>query len=246
MVARDTAHGSRGAVPGPGTGGAVVAACRVLVAGAVLAAVIAQWWASTAFAARDGHPDTATVTVNLLSYFTIDSNLLAAAVLVGGVHRVARGHRPGRPGTVIRMSVTTYMVITGLVYNALLRGSLPQGATVAWSNEVLHLVGPAYLVLDWVIVRDRARPRRRDSVLALAFPTVWVAYTLIRGPFAHDPYLHSASWYPYPFINPDTAAHGYTTVAGYVAVIALVVLGVTAGLIAVTRWRPDSITEPEA
>src|SRR5690606_29600106 len=33
--------------------------------------------------------------------------------------------------------VTTYMIITGIVYNLLLRGiELPQGSTVPWSNEV--------------------------------------------------------------------------------------------------------------
>ena len=41
------------------------------------------------------------------------------------------------------------MVVTGVVYNLLLRGIvLDQGTTVPWSNEVMHLVGPAFMLLD--------------------------------------------------------------------------------------------------
>ncbi len=39
------------------------------------------------------------------------------------------------------------MIITGLLYNVLLRGELARGATVAWSNEVLHILGPVYLLV---------------------------------------------------------------------------------------------------
>lgn len=225
----DDARGGGGPVRG------VVSVCRVVVAGLVVAAVIAQWVSSVRFAARDGNPDAASVSVNFASYFTIESNLLAVVVLLAGVVRAARGRSPGHAGSVTRMAVTTYMVLTGLVYNALLRGALPQGATVAWSNEVLHVIGPVYVLADWVLARDRVRLARRDCVLALAFPAVWTAYTLVRGPFARDPYRHTSTWYPYPFINPVTSAHGYTTVAGYLVVIAVVVVAVSAGLIAVAQ-----------
>ena len=85
--------------------------------------------------------------------FTILSNLSAAAVLAwAAIWWFTRGRSTGTPGTgaiaVALACVTTYMVVTGLVYNTLLRTvELPQGSEpVWWSNEVLHLVGPLFLL----------------------------------------------------------------------------------------------------
>ena len=59
--------------------------------------------------------------------------------------------------------VTTYMLVTGVVYNTLLRGiELPQGTTVPWSNEVLHVIGPVFLLLDLIFGSSPARLQWRS------------------------------------------------------------------------------------
>lgn len=79
-----------------------------------------------------------TVFANFFSFFTILSNVLAAVVLaVGGIwgltHRDARVE-PTWLATLL-VCASTYMIVTGVVYNTLLRGiALPQGATVASST----------------------------------------------------------------------------------------------------------------
>ncbi len=217
----------------------VLISARLLIAAAIVAAIAAQLIASLSFVGLRGRPDRAPVIVNYLSYFTIDSNTLAAIVLVVSAVMLARGSRAEpRALTVARVAVTTYMIITGVVYNLLLRGSLEQGATVAWSNEILHLVGPLYLVLDWTFAPGRHRLSWGDAVPALVFPTVWVAYTLIRGPFATNPYVDAAYWYPYPFLNPVTSTGGYASVAAYVLGIAVVTILLAVGLAWTTRRRP--------
>lgn len=212
---------------------------RLIVATAIVAAVVVQLVASLSFLGPKGRPDVAPVVVNYLSYFTIDSNTLAAIVLVVSAIMLART-APVEPRglTMARVAVTTYMVITGVVYNLLLRGSLEQGATVAWSNEILHLVAPLYLVLDWAFAPGRQRLSWRDAVPALAFPTVWVVYTLVRGPFATNPYVEAAYWYPYPFLNPVTSTGGYATVAAYVLGIAVITILLAVSLAWTTRRRP--------
>lgn len=210
---------------------------RIVVAVAILAAIVVQLDSSIAFAAQDGPGRTATVVVNFLSYFTVDSNTLSAVVLLVGAALLLR-HRPeSRTFTMIRLAVTTYMVITGIVYNLLLRGYLVQGATVLWSNEVLHVVGPLYLLLDWLFAPGRTPLRTREALPALIFPSVWLVYTLVRGPFATDPFRPTDYWYPYPFLNPVTSAGGYGSVAAYSVGIAAAVILVAMGLARVSRRR---------
>ncbi len=218
----------------------VLIVARLLVAVAVVAAIVAQLMASVSFVGPNGLPDTAPVVVNFLSYFTIDSNALSAVVLVVGAFALMRGASQIEPRglTVARVAVTTYMIITGVVYNLLLRGTLEQGATIAWSNEILHVVAPVYLVLDWAFAPGRHPLSQRDAIAALAFPVVWVVYTLVRGPFATNPYVDASYWYPYPFINPFTSSGGYTSVAAYVVGIGVVTILLAFGLAWTTRRRP--------
>lgn len=218
----------------------VFIAARLLVAVAIVAAIVAQLIASASFVGPDGRPDTAPVVVNFFSYFTIDSNTLSAVVLVVGAIALLRGAGPVelRGLTVARVAVTTYMIITGVVYNLLLRGNLVQGATIAWSNEILHVVAPVYLVLDWAFAPGRHSLSRRDAIPTLAFPAIWVVYTLVRGPFATNAYVDAPYWYPYPFINPVTSAGGYTSVAAYVVGIGVVTILLAFSLGWTTRRRP--------
>lgn len=77
----------------------------------------------------------------------------------------------------------------------------------------------------------------RDAVVVVAFPVLWAAYTLVRGPFATDPYLGTDYWYPYPFLNPVTLDGGYAAVAAYVVGIAVVFVTIAAGVLWVSRTK---------
>lgn len=138
-------------------------------------------------------------------------------------------------------SVTAYMLVTGVVYNTLLRGiELPQGTTVLWANEVLHVVGPLVLLLDLLLAPGRRGLRWSAVGAVLVFPVVWVVYTLVRGPWVTNPVTGASSWYPYPFLDPGNPAlqpGGYAGVAVYVVGIALLIGGVAAAVVAVGRRR---------
>ncbi|QWT23825.1 Pr6Pr family membrane protein [Subtercola sp. PAMC28395] len=225
---------------------------RVAVALAIGAAIIAQL-AKTVSIAFDANPaSVGFVVVNFFSFFTVDSNAASVVVLlVGAGLAIRQGGLSGGSRysdqvvysdpllyTTVRASVVTYMVTTGIVYNLLLRGiALPQGTTVAWSNEILHVVGPIYLLLDWLFAPGRVPLDWKRLWAIIAFPVVWVAYTLVRGPLAIDQ-ATGKPWYPYPFLNPTTSAAGYASVAFYVVLIAVVISALGAGAIWVSR-RPS-------
>ena len=96
------------------------------------------------------------------------------------------------------------MATTGIVYNVLLRGiELPQGATLGWSNEMLHVIAPILMLLDWLFAPGRNRLDWKTIWVIVSFPLVWGIYTLIRGPFVVDEVSGKDYWYPYPFMNPN-------------------------------------------
>jgi hypothetical protein len=211
---------------------------RVAVAALIAAAVIAQLVSSLAGARENGR-DVATVVANFFSFFTILSNVSALVVLaIVGLRFFARGRTldadPPALATVLAW-VSTYMVVTGVVYNLLLRGLPLQPETVGWSNEVMHVWGPLFLLLDVLLGPCRRRLPWAAALSAAIFPIVWIAYTLVRAPLITNPTTGASSWYPYPFLDPATAGGGSVVV--YIVVIAAVIVGLACGTVAIGRAR---------
>lgn len=214
-----------------------VAVVRVLVAALIVGAIVAQLERSISLWPKAGITVAFGIT-NFFSFFTIESNVATVVVLLIGAIITFTGRRDPHWYLVFRVIVVTYMVVTGVVYNLLLRGvELPQGQTVEWSNEVLHVVACVYLLLDWLFAPGRAPLEWKRLRAIVIFPIIWVIYTLVRAPLTVD--LNKGhAWYPYPFLNPSLAHEGYFSVVFYVVLIAGVVCGAGAGAIWVSRrWR---------
>jgi hypothetical protein len=188
--------------------------------------------------------DVGTVVANFLSFFTIESNLASAVVLIiAAIWTWTRGKDAAQdsPGIAVALAcVTTYMIVTGIVYNTLLRGvELPQGVTVWWSNEILHVIAPLLLLADLFFAPKRRGLSWSTVWIIVIYPIVWVVYTLLRGPLITAPATGASFWYPYPFLDPSLQG-GYSGVAVYVVVIAAAVVGVGFLVILVGRRRAAS------
>jgi len=134
-----------------------------------------------------------------------------------------------------------------LVYNILLRGvPLPQGVTVPWSNEVLHVVIPLFLLADLLFAPRRRALRWSAVAITTIFPIVWVVYTMIRANLVIAPATGNTWWYPYPFLDPHLVPGGYLGVAGYIVGIAIAIIGVACFVVWVGRRRGGSPVTPEA
>lgn len=218
---------------------------RLAAAALIAAAIVAQLWASVATTLADGR-DLGTVIANFFSFFTILSNTLSVGVLAwAGLAGLRRASAPGgaravesAPLAVALASVSTYMVITGVVYNTLLRSlELPQGSEpVPWSNEVLHLIGPLFLVADVLFAPFRRALPWRAVAAIIVFPLVWVAYTLVRGPLVTNPVSGAPYGYPYPFLNPNNPG-GWGSVWVYIAIIAVAFVLVASVIVWIGRLR---------
>lgn len=224
---------------------------RLAASALAVAAIIAQLTRTLEVAANattDHGAHLATVVANFFSFFTVESNVLAAVVLaIGGIWALRQTDadtvEPLWLATLLACA-STYMIVTGVVYNTLLRGvQLPQGTTVGWSNEVLHVIIPLIMLADVLFA-----PRRRAlgwSVVGIAaiFPIVWVFYTLIRADLVIAPATGNAFWYPYPFLDPHQPG-GYGAVALYVVLIAAVIIGAAA--LVVWTGRRRGVSSPSA
>jgi hypothetical protein len=223
-----------------------IAVVRVLFAALGIAAIVAQLdrsvetWHKTGLSVAFG-------VTNFFSFFTIDSNVGAIVVLLIGAALVFAKKADPKWYTVFRFIVVTYMTVTLVVYNLLLRGvKLPQGTTVEWSNEVLHVIACAYIILDWFIASGRVPLSWRSLRAVVVFPLVWVIYTMIRAPFTTGSTLNGKAFYPYPFLDPSLANEGWFSVAFYIVLITGVVLGTGAGVIWVSRRFRGSVPTPTA
>ncbi|TDW29302.1 Pr6Pr family membrane protein [Cryobacterium psychrophilum] len=155
------------------------------------------------------------------SYFTILSALMTGVVLLlAGVVTLTRS-TDSTAFTTVRLAVLSYMVVTGVVYAALLRGVPTDGyAGIAWPNEALHVWAPIFIAFDWLFSPGRVRLAWKSLWLVLIYPVVWLAFTLARGGVT--------DWYPYPFLDPALPA-GWSGVALYIVGIAVFIVAVAAG-----------------
>ncbi len=151
---------------------------RVLGFAAIIAAIIGQGINTAIFFGAQGKGDNAVghSLVNFFSFFTIESNIIAAATfgIGAGVLLLTKGDGPAWFAT-LRLGAVTYMTITGLVYNLLLRGyPLPQGRTLEWANEVFHVVMPIIVVLDFLLAPGRVRLDFK-KIWLITPPVAWCA-----------------------------------------------------------------------
>ena len=135
---------------------------------------------------------------NFFSFFTIQSNIIAATLLV--LAALVRRDERSRRFDAVRGAVTFYIAITVVVFALLLSGLQEQLDThIAFTNFVVHYLIPIVLIVDWIIDPPRHRLGLPIALVWLVYPLGWFAYTLIRGSVA--------DWYPYPFV--DVTRHGY-------------------------------------
>jgi hypothetical protein len=172
----------------------------------------------------DGHFTSAAGRVsNQLFYFTIQSNLMIA------VTTLLLAFRPARTSPVFRafrLAGLAGIVITAVVYHAVLAGLAHLTGLSLVTDQLLHSVVPAMAVVGWLLFGPRRRGTWRLPVLSLAYPLLYLVLTLIRGPLV--------DWYPYPFVDVDHL--GYPRVLVNSLVVGALFIAVAAVVTGVEGW----------
>ncbi|MFE7197955.1 Pr6Pr family membrane protein [Microbacterium oxydans] len=162
----------------------VLATFRIVTGAAVVAVLLYAY--ALRITVGDGSP------FDYFGYFTNQTSMIAALVLIGTGMLGARG-RPVPSWVVLLRGITTaYLIVVGVIYNVLVPGT---GSAPPWVSVLLHVVFPLLVALDWLLVGDRhPLPWRLLGVL-LPYPLIWLVVVLVRG--ATD------GWVPYGFLLPE-------------------------------------------
>ncbi|MFE1314396.1 Pr6Pr family membrane protein [Streptomyces sp. NPDC058755] len=181
-----------------------------------------------------------------LSYFSVQSSILLAVVMLLSASRAWRARRP-LPSSVTGATLL-YAVITALVYHVLLAHTTPSfsmtDATAPparwhaqWAAlQLLHTVVPLAAVLDWLLLTPAARLHLRQAASWLLYPLAYLAFSLIRATFVPPA---TPARYLYPFL--DVEAHGYRSTLANALLIGLAMYALAILLIALDHTRPTPV-----
>ncbi len=203
-----------------------VAALRALIALAAVTGVVIDLVTGSPF--------------RVLSYFTVQSNVLVAVVLGLSAWRAWGARRPLPPW--LTGATVFFITITGLVYHLVLaNGSsgftmTEEGPTSNWhalANHLLHTVTPLGVALDWLLLTRPGGLRPRHAALWLLYPLAYLAFALTRGALLPP---GSPARYPYPFL--DVAAHGYAGILGNAIIFGSAFYALALLTVALDRFRP--------
>lgn len=163
-------------------------------------------------------------------YFTIQTGLISATVtLISGLLMI-RGARESMRWSTVRLSVVTYEIVVGIIYNLLLRDAAPDARDVGYDwpplpNELLHVWAPILIALDWVLSTGVGRIAFKRVWWVLTFPFAWIVLMFLRG--------FVDSWYPYWFFDPTESTP--TTILIYFFGILFFMIAVGFAMVALRR-----------
>lgn len=136
--------------------------------------------------------------LNRPAYFTFLSNFLVAltslSLMVSPRIRNGIFHS-------LRICATVCIIITGVVFNILLRGDEPLTG-IDWLTDFLgHVIAPVFAPVVWLLCGPRGVVTWKRIGGAALIPIAWLLITLGRGP--------AIDWYPYDILDVPGAGWGF-------------------------------------
>jgi len=182
--------------------------------------------------------------LQVLSYFTIQSNVLVTVVFTFSAWRAWTTRRPLPP--FLTGETLLYIGITGLVYHLILANDSPPFSMTgevetltgwpAVTNQLLHTATPIAALLDWLFLTRPARLSLRHTSTWLLYPVAYLAFSLARGELIAT---GTEARYLYPFLDVDQ--HGYKGVLGNALLLGLAFYALALLLVALDHIRPNPI-----
>lgn len=141
-------------------------------------------------------------TANFFSFFTVQSNIVAAIILIIVGFGTLLSVKSTRQFAFLRGAATLYMTMTGVITFLLLADVASESlqTTLPWVDTVVHTIMPIVVLADWLLFPPKFKFSFRTTAYWLLFPLFYLAYSLVRGALT--------GWYPYPFIDPN--ANGWS------------------------------------
>jgi hypothetical protein len=152
--------------------------------------------------------------LRFFSYFTIQSNLLAAGTALG---LIARPERDGRLWRVLRIAALLGMTVTFITYIVVLRPIVHLEGIAKLTDIGFHYVAPVLTVLGWYLFGPWPRIDIPSLLRHLVWPFGYLLYTLALGAIT--------GWYPYPFVNVGKIGYPRTLLNALAVTMLFLVVG---------------------
>jgi hypothetical protein len=166
----------------------------------------------------------------ILNYYTVLSNI-ACMVFLGMAHfhcerALKAGVREFSWKPRLEGVFVFAIAVTGVIYAVMLApADIEEGNFFTFKNMVLHYIGPAMVVLDWLLFSPKGTFRLFDPMLWLLAPLGYFGYILVRSTFAGD-IGTTESPVPYDFIDPAVQGSWSAMFTGVILIaLGMLVLG---------------------
>lgn len=174
--------------------------------------------------------------VRFFSFFTILTNILVAAAFTMLWLYRRKLQLPAILAAGRQTALLVYILVVGIIYNAVLRFLWAPAGLQQIVDEILHLIVPLLYFIYWLLFVNKQSLQWRDAFSWLTYPFVYLVFILIRGHFA------SPAYYPYPFV--DVSKLGYEQVFVNSLGILLLFLLLSFIFIAAGRFRKTGNSSP--
>lgn len=163
--------------------------------------------------------------VQLLSYFTIQNNILVALALTLLLVRPASawGKFFSRPSVLTAIAV--YIAIVGLVYQLILSKQHHYEGLFILADNILHAVCPVLFIMFWLLFVPKDTLKWNNCLYCLIYPLIYLIYILTRGAIS--------ALYPYNFIDANKLSYRQITINSVLLMLAF--LSVWAAFIAIGK-----------
>lgn len=141
--------------------------------------------------------------IRFFSFFTILTNILVALYFTSRISIFKKTYISKLSNNGNLTALTAFILVVGLVYQIILRGSWQPTGLQKIIDELLHSVLPLFVLIYWLKFANKTDLIFKNIKIWLWYPVGYFLYIIIRG--------HFSNFYPYPFVN--------VTVIGYPQVL---------------------------
>ncbi|WP_329806243.1 Pr6Pr family membrane protein [Flavobacterium facile] len=137
--------------------------------------------------------------IRFFSFFTILTNILVALYFTSrfSIFKNTSLSKLSNSGNLT--ALTAFILVVGLVYQIILRGTWQPTGLQIITDELLHSVIPLFVFLYWMKFADKNDLIFKNIKIWFWYPVVYFLFIIIRG--------HFSNFYPYPFVDVSTIGY---------------------------------------
>ncbi|MBQ6814697.1 MAG: Pr6Pr family membrane protein [Lachnospiraceae bacterium] len=175
--------------------------------------------------------------INMLSYFTIQSNIICFFVMLCSIFhsfasvRRGRYHDYARVHLFLKGLALVMITITFLTYNLVLTGtgfSMTTGfsAALSFNDRIVHFIIPAMTWIEFLLFQPKGGFKIYDPFKWLLAPVIYFIFIMIKARYV-SPATYGVGIKRYPYFFMDVETYGVWYVVKYVLIFTVATLAIS-------------------